>query len=858
MRVLRLCWILPVLIGRLVADSTVHYEPAPAWIEASAPGELAPTPPADVVYGRDYLVVDSQHRVDDHSTYSHFVYRVTSEGSLQDASRLSWDFDPSYERLTLHQIRVIRGGVSQDRLRAEAVKVIQREEDLERHLLNGDLTAFVVLEDVRVGDVIDYAFTRQGGNPVFDGRYFSSFSAGWSMPVRWQRERFVVPHGRALHHREHGKFTFDLSRSTRADEDVVEWTAANLKPIDSEKESPAWFDHYPWIQLGEFSNWAEVARWADAIYAAAIDSAPAEVAEKSRELTRDCATAEAKTMALLRFVQQEVRYLGMELGAGSHRPNPPGVVMARRFGDCKDKTVLFCALMRAAGLKAWPALLNTDYRDKLADWLPTPVAFDHVIACVEDEAGRHWVDPTLKNQAGGFAVRGLPDYRLALIVRAGTSALDRVERPAGAVSTITSEEDFEVKAFDQPARLRIRTRSTGMKADETRREFADDTPEQISKSYVNYYASAYPGLKAVASPALEDDPDRNATVVEELYDVPKLWDTEADTGKLVAEFYPKFITDFAVRPNTTVRTTPLGVRHPVDVRLVTTVHLPEVWSVTPKTRVYDDEAFHAEAGITGKDRIVTMSYAWKSRRDFVPVEAVPSYVEQLNRYRNSLGYTLSYKKPETAPAAGSAPTAPAPTAEFRINWLLVLVEMITVMAAVAAAIWVIRRPGLPPKLELAGDERGLTGLGGWLILVGFGVVIRPFVVLATAVKNLGKSFNLRVWELLTTPGTEHYKPGLGALILTEYVNNTLLFAGSVLMVILFFSRKRMFPAVFIAILSFSFVATLADAAATQAIMSSAGAEVTKEYVAAGQVFVTMAIWIPYMLVSRRVALTFTR
>lgn len=87
-----------------------------------------------------------------------------------------------------------------------------------------------------------------------------------------------------------------------------------------------------------------------------------------------------RMLAALRFVQGQIRYLGVEIGAGSHAPSAPAVVLQRRFGDCKDKSLLAVTMLRSLGIDAEPALVNTNARRGIAGWLATPSAFDHVIA----------------------------------------------------------------------------------------------------------------------------------------------------------------------------------------------------------------------------------------------------------------------------------------------------------------------------------------------------------------------------------------------------------------------------------------------------------------------------------------------
>ena len=107
-----------------------------------------------------------------------------------------------------------------------------------------------------------------------------------------------------------------------------------------------------------------------------------------------------------------------------------------------------------------------------------------------------------------------------------------------------------------------------------RRYFAQTTLEQIAKDYVNYYASAYPGTASVTPPTLVEDPLRDLVIVTENYTVSNLWESQAGTTKIKANFFPKPISDYAVRPKTRVRSMPLAVNHPINARLTTTVNLP--------------------------------------------------------------------------------------------------------------------------------------------------------------------------------------------------------------------------------------------------------------------------------------------
>lgn len=849
---MRLFFLLLVITSLLrAATAGVEITPPPAWIDRSLVQSHKPTPQEDASYGWDYLLLDHQINLATDESYEHNVYRITAEGSLQSASRLSWGFDPSYESLSLHHLRVLRDGIVQERLAPKLIQVIQQENDLDRHQLNGRLTAFVVLEDIRVGDVVDYASTRRGSNPVFAGNYMEDLYAGWSVPVRHQRIRITTPSSRPLPSKELRTPPLTLKFTQAAGQLIYNWEGRNLPIIASENETPAWHNPYPLIQLSEFKTWSSVVAWARPLYGVP-DPLPEAVVTKARELTAGLASDEDKTIALLQFVQQEIRYLGLELGPGTHRPTAPDVVLARRFGDCKDKTLLFCTFMRAVRLEAWPALVNTTYKDKIADWLPSACAFDHVIACVPRGNALWWVDPTLSYQKGGALYRGLPDYRMALPIKPDSDALVPVTRPTPSHRRIQINEHFTVPSFDAPADFVVSTRYSGSSADNIRSYFAQTAAAQINKDYLNYYASAYDGVSATEPVTWSDDHATNTVTVRERYDVGYLWKPVDKTSVVKAEFYPKAVADYVDLPSTPVRSMPLRLSHPVNLELTTRVSLPVDWSDTNTDNTVRTEAFNAVDKLTGVGREVTMTYGWESHVDHLPAEKVAAYITALERVRTTLGYNLTYDR-----ATASSSPAAADSAPFRFNWLPVVLILLTVLGLAYLGRRLFTLPSAqPPPIPGPGDE-ALTGLGGWLILVGLGVMLRPVILAGQLVRDFSYPFNLATWESLTTPGTDTYLPLYGTVVLVEVVGNTITLGASLLLIVFYFARKRAFPGLFIGLMAYSVVFMSVDAwfATKIAPDDTNHAETITGIV---KLAVQSLIWIPYMRVSRRVKLTFTR
>ncbi|GAB5453192.1 MAG: hypothetical protein Hals2KO_35200 [Halioglobus sp.] len=154
------------------------------------------------------------------------------------------------------------------------------------------------------------------------------------------------------------------------------------------------------------------------------------------------------------------------------------------------------------------------------------------------------------------------------------------------------------------------------------------------------------------------------------------------------------------------------------------------------------------------------------------------------------------------------------------------------------------------------NDDELKGLGGWLILVGIGVIVAPIRLLATYIPVYKPIFEDGTWEALTTVGSEAYDPLWGPLLISEIVYNSTMVFLSIYLIYLFFSKNHLFPKVYIAIVAVSLVFIPLDAWLVTKVLPAEpmfDPETTKEFV---RVLVGALIWVPYMLFSKRVKLTF--
>jgi hypothetical protein len=848
-----IAWLAPAT-GRAAAEPAVlpaqfAISSEPAWVDP-VPADFQAVPDAReaISDGVQHLIVDNQVCLGaTNATYYHYAFRFLNEAGVREWSSIQIACDPSYQSVQFHRLRLWRGGQIIDCLDMKAFRALQRESNLEWKLLDGRLTLLALLEDVRVGDVLEYAYTLTGDNPIFEGRYGGSHLLGWSLSVLRHRLRVLAPAERTLFRRISGAAAPEPVERLAGGTREWLWDQTNTAPIQVESGLPGWYKPMPEVAFSEYASWADVARWAAACYATtgSLDSALGP--RISDWLQRPA--AEDRAVAALVFVQDEIRYFGLELGVGSHRPNPPELVLQRRFGDCKDKAVLLCAILRALGVDAQPALVNVFACRYTADELPSPSAFNHVIVVARIDGAAVWMDPTRANQRGRLRDRYLPPYGVALVIADGTTGLQPVEPADAGESRTEIHECFDLRNAEAPADLTVRSVFRGRDAENSRAGFSNSSRADLERHYLNYYAQRYSGVRSDGAVSVEDAAASNLVTISERYTISAVWSPDrTQTNRQVATFGAQELRTFVEQPTTVLRTMPLGLPYPVDTCQTIEILLSKDFRCEPEQVVYRDPYLHFEFTSAHTNRVITLTYRLRTLADAVPVSAMTEHLE----LRRKIGHSLEYSLTE-------GPPAQAEDGGFVLNRAMVAVTALWCGLLTLAGIRGYRYRPAPAPVPVS--ERGTPmlsprGIGGWLILPCIGLVAGAFTILAS-LAQLSTCFDATVWRALTTPGAPNYHALWRPTFLIELLGNTFLFALLTLAGMLLIRRRASFPRSMIALYAAQLVLVLVDSALCRqipaVIAQTQQADAEKEVMRA---IIAACVWIPYFLNSRRVRNTF--
>ena len=161
----------------------------------------------------------------------------------------------------------------------------------------------------------------------------------------------------------------------------------------------------------------------------------------------------------------------------------------------------------------------------------------------------------------------------------------------------------------------------------------------------------------------------------------------------------------------------------------------------------------------------------------------------------------------------------------------------------------------PALYKTQSSNSGPTRLSGWLILVGIGLIISP-IRIAFIDFTLLSIFLDGTWSAISSSSSEFYNPILAFMIPFEFVMNLAFIFGFIFLIYLYFTKSSIFPRWFIAIYTANLIFIVADAFLVNLAVPDQPVfdpDTAKELLRSSA---ACAVWIPYMLKSKRVEATF--
>jgi len=376
-----------LFVAALVVCCAGAYTPAasadaPAWMHALVG---APIPAHDektdavLLYSEDILTVQPNGKIKSLERRAYKILRP--DGKDVGWVRLSYDAETKIT--SIHGWCIPASGKDYE------VKEKDSAETALFGVANGELVSDVRTKILQIpaadpGNIVGYEFERekrpyvlqdewlvQQPLPTREARYTLQLPPGWEYKAAWLNHEEVKP--------------------TSVGSNQWQWVVSDVKGIKAEEQMPPWrgvagqmlVTILPQGSVGTkgFQSWAEMGTWESNLTKGRRDVSP-EIKQKVAELTAGSASTLAKMQALAKFLQQDIRYVAIELGIGGWQPHPAIDTFGHRYGDCKDKATLMSAMLREIDVDSYYFSINT-VRGTVTPEMPANMfSFDHEILAI--------------------------------------------------------------------------------------------------------------------------------------------------------------------------------------------------------------------------------------------------------------------------------------------------------------------------------------------------------------------------------------------------------------------------------------------------------------------------------------------
>ncbi len=440
----------PADAGRRKRKST-KLRSLPAWVQGAC-ARQTPATPGDAVWLHDELGVEVLAEGGVRLSYRHAV-RILGERAREHFATVAHLYRRGDAISELSAWTIQRDGT--------ALPIRAKDDVEDRPYIAGfsvfdeSRVRYAELPAVRVGSTVAWEYSRTVA--LDRGAHSVSFGDA-NRPTLFARATLTVPPG----------FKLDASvlrgeHLVREDTpETVVLTARDLTPLPPEERRPPARELLPeaWLRWSSpdgkrgFSNWNAVGAWYTELAEGTLRDA-GEAAERAAALRpkdpADPTQIEDAIAHAFEFAARDVRYVSIQIGIGGYKPSTPAFVCRNRYGDCKDKTFLFRALLAHAGVRTFPALALTRDAGKVNEEVPTFGQFNHCIPAVllpegvgeelwqvvhVDGLGRLlFLDPTA-SQASPWTLPSAVQGTRAFVVHDGGGTLVELPlQPPGAATT---------------------------------------------------------------------------------------------------------------------------------------------------------------------------------------------------------------------------------------------------------------------------------------------------------------------------------------------------------------------------------------------------------------------------------------
>ncbi len=343
---------------------------------------------------KSYELLDSKKATESTS----YLVKVLNNKGREKYSDHKVPFNKEKEELSLTQGGTYRKDLTYADIEKKAINDVTPIELANATIYANFLNRVFSLPIVEPGNTIYMSFKKNinlsSDDDLSDTVYFQ-----FDEPLMKKVLTIVIPNEKKLMYKVlNMNKSIQIEKGDKATKYIL--TVTDMPQIKREESMPPMSEVASRVLFSTSTTWDDATKPLRDNFFKASTVTP-EISSCVRELTKNCSTTEEKQRAIALFIAQKVRSISLPLGYDGYKAHNADVVLKNKYGDCRDKTVLFVTLLKAAGIEAFPALVNSDYTP-IEKEVPTLKQFDTIIVAIPSEKGYRFLNPYGEESQYGF------------------------------------------------------------------------------------------------------------------------------------------------------------------------------------------------------------------------------------------------------------------------------------------------------------------------------------------------------------------------------------------------------------------------------------------------------------------------
>jgi len=214
---------------------------------------------------------------------------------------------------------------------------------------------------------------------------------------------------------------------------VYSWKAKELKALEYEPYAPYYEKIRPVIKIaptkfqfdkyeGDMSTWNSFGQFMYDLNEGR-DKVTPEMAQQIKTMTAKAENDQEKIEILYQYLQDNMRYVSVQLGIGGWQTFDARYVEKNKYGDCKALSNFMKSILKEAGIQSYQTLIysNDDNKIEMDEGFAFPGFANHVILNVPSE--NIWLECTSTNYPPNYIGSGNQDRPVLMLAEDGGKIL---------------------------------------------------------------------------------------------------------------------------------------------------------------------------------------------------------------------------------------------------------------------------------------------------------------------------------------------------------------------------------------------------------------------------------------------------